>query len=237
MNLNFKYENTLIEFEIKRSKRKTLQIQIDPTGNILVKVPQKISQNRIIELVQSKQKWIIKNLNKIKQIDFESIKKKFVQGEKFLYLGNEYLLKIEKNNNVKIPVIQLNENKLYIESNCESDEVISKYLIKWYKKMAQKIISERVKYYQKYFIEKPKLVKAKEQKRRWGTCTGINNLYFNWRIIMAPIEVIDYVVVHEMSHMPHKNHSKEFWNEVESILPQYKEQKKWLKENGIMLDV
>ncbi|MCK5254807.1 MAG: M48 family metallopeptidase, partial [Deltaproteobacteria bacterium] len=85
--------------------------------------------------------------------------------------------------------------------------------------------------------KRPRIVKVKEQKRRWGSCTAKGNLYFNWRCVMAPSAVIDYIVVHEMSHLAIPNHSKRFWQKVGSVLPDYKKRRKWLKDNGLRLDI
>jgi len=112
-----------------------------------------------------------------------------------------------------------------------------KAMEKWYRKKADRIINDRVGLYIEKIGKRPQVVKVKEQKRRWGSCTAKSKLYFNWRIIMAPGGIIDYVVVHEMSHLVHANHSKKFWQKVESVLPDYKKRRKWLKDNGIKLNL
>nr|MBP8743465.1 M48 family metallopeptidase [Acidaminococcaceae bacterium] len=116
-------------------------------------------------------------------------------------------------------------------------ERIEKALNKWYRERAQELITQRVLYYGRFFDGKPSAVQIKEQKKRWGSCTYNNKLLFNWRCIMARREALDYVVVHEMSHMVQKNHSPAFWQIVETIMPEYKLEKKWLKENVINMDL
>jgi predicted metal-dependent hydrolase len=116
-------------------------------------------------------------------------------------------------------------------------EKMRRAMEKWYRKKADRIINDRVGVYIDKIGKEPKIVKVKEQKRRWGSCTSKGNLYFNWRCIMAPPPIIDYIVIHEMSHLVHPNHSKRFWQKVESILPDYKKRRKWLRDNGLRLDL
>lgn len=120
----------------------------------------------------------------------------------------------------------------------KSERVFTDEEIKIYKKKAKEQIQKRVEYYSAFIPESTKInrIMVKEQKKRWGSCSSKGNLNFNWRLILAPPEVLDYVVVHEMCHLKYMNHSKEFWCEVERILPDYKERRKWLKEKGTSLE-
>ena len=116
-------------------------------------------------------------------------------------------------------------------------EVIRDKVIHWYRSHADKKIRERVKKYQKQIGEEPNSIKVKKQKKRWGSCSSKRNLNFNWKLIMAPMSVIDYLVVHELAHLKYSNHSKEFWNLVEAVIPNYKEKQEWLRINGRRLDI
>ncbi|GEM_PF-67505 len=116
-------------------------------------------------------------------------------------------------------------------------EIFKKLLTKWYKKEAERIILQRCQILKTKFLKFPLKIKVKEQKKRWGSCNSKGYIYFNWRIIMAPIKIIDYLIVHEFAHLEHPNHSKGFWNFVQSIIPDYKNRKKWLKENELFLDL
>lgn len=111
----------------------------------------------------------------------------------------------------------------------------SQNLIKDQKKNAKDLLHSRVIYFSNKFGLQYNKVKINNAKKRWGSCTSKGNLNFCWRLAMAPLMVIDYVVVHELSHLEHKDHSKRFWKKVEDILPNYKEQRKWLKDNGHLL--
>lgn len=237
MKLFVDTDNGKIDFDIQYRKRKTLSIQIDPTGKVLVIAPKGLPQEVIMEMVSSKSKWIWKKLLELKEIGYKPKSKSFVDGEIFMYLGEEYRLKIEIDDNVKKPEVVVLQKKIYIKAPKYDKELISKTMEKWYREMCFSNIIERVEYYKESIGVNPTKITVKEQKKRWGSCTSKGHILFNWRCIMAPIEIIDYLVVHEMCHLVHMNHSKAFWGLVESILPDYKERRAWLKKYGIILDM
>ena len=107
--------------------------------------------------------------------------------------------------------------------------------LRFYKQKAKEKIIERYKHYLPQIGVEPKLVQVKEMPTRWGSCTPAKNIFYNWRCVMAPIAVLDYVVVHELVHLIHHNHSREFWATVSSILPNYEESKNWLMRNGVKM--
>ncbi|AWK52329.1 M48 family peptidase [Clostridium beijerinckii] len=152
--------------------------------------------------------------------------------DKCQYTTNNKL--IDKLQNVFLNKADLN-NKFIIRTNTFEEEKIKFALEKWYRAETLKIVTRRIDYYASNFKDIVTDVKVKEQKRRWASCTGKNAILFNWRISMARADVLDYIVVHEMCHMDHRNHSKHFWNRVEEIMPDYKEKHEWLKVNGMNL--
>lgn len=237
MNLSFQFNGEVVEFQLILSKRKTMSIEILQNGVVKVRAPIGIDKDRIIDQVIKKGDWIIAKRDGAKERFSNKPIRDFKNGEKFLYLGKEYSFKVIIDNRIKKIRVSIIEDEIIIESYTKEVNKIKKALELWYRDMAIKKIRERVSYYEKYYSMKPRSIKVKEQKRRWGSCTYYNDLLFNWKIIMAPVEVIDYVVVHEMTHMIHKNHSKDYWNEVSRIMPNYKIRSNWLKENGIKLDI
>ncbi len=124
----------------------------------------------------------------------------------------------------------------YVESLTKSPSSVRKQedlsQVNAYKKQARLVITNRVQYYSQFTKNYYHTISIRDQKTRWGSCSGKGNLSFNWRLILAPPEILDYVVVHELCHLTHLNHSKDFWNMVGNILPDYKIRRKWLKENG-----
>lgn len=237
MDLSFQFKGEVVKFQLILSKRKTISIEVLQDGAIKVRAPIGVDKEKIIEQVIKKGEWIIAKRAEVKERFSNKPTREFKNGEKFMYLGKEYSLKVIIDNRIKKIRVSIIEDEIIIETYTKAFDKIKKALELWYRDMAIKKIRERVKHYEKYYPMKPKSIRVKEQKRRWGSCTYYNDLLFNWRIIMAPVEVIDYVVVHEMTHMVHKNHSKDYWNEVSRIMMDYKSRSNWLKENGIKLDI
>ena len=178
--------NEKISYQIIRSQRKTMSLEIKPDGQIIVRAPLRLSQVRIRRFVEQKQEWILKNL--------EKIQKREVQRETVPGLSKEERTRLQQEVCRKIP--------------------------------------ERTAYFAEKIGVSYGRITLRQQKTRWGSCSANGNLNFNWLLILAPPEVLDYVVVHELCHRRQMNHSQAFWNEVSAVLPGYKEQKKWLKHNG-----
>ena len=109
------------------------------------------------------------------------------------------------------------------------------HFVNWYKGQARTVLTERVAYFARNHKFKPLKLRISSARTRWGSCSAKGTLSFTWRIVMAPVEVIDYVVVHELCHLNELNHSRAFWMQVETILPDYKQKRKWLKDNGKLL--
>jgi predicted metal-dependent hydrolase len=237
MRLETQYNNKKLEFEVCYRKRRTLVIQMEPKEKIMVLSPIGLSEEYIIEKVLSKGKWILKKLAAFKEIGPLPSKKQFIEGELFLYLGKNYKLHVLLDKNIVRPKVELAQNCIFIFSPLKEQEILRTALQKWFKKEANKIIPKKVEYFKKILKVEPALIKIKEQKRRWGSCSSKGNIYFNWRIIMAPEPVIEYIVAHEVAHLIHRNHSPLFYKLIESIMPDYKTMKKWLKDFGIRMDI
>lgn len=237
MKVSFLYKDKIIEFEIIYKKRKTMSIEIDPLGLVKVKAPLGVSQDYILKCVQNKANWILKKQQEMKNINHKRVVRKISDGETLLYLGKEYPIKLLlKLGSKKIQVHFIKEKEMFLIITNDLDEVKIKFEIQqWYRKKSFEKLKERVDYFERYFDKKVKSIQVKEQKRRWASCTYDNRILFNWRNIMAPSEVFDYIVVHEMCHMDFKDHSKNFWNRVKEIMPEYKNNHMWLKINGIRM--
>ena len=147
-----------------------------------------------------------------------------------LYLGSLYPIKIDHNS-----FDQISFNGQIFTMNDESSETISLILKSWYKKRFMEVALPRLSYFSDKYNLKVNQVRVKEQKTLWGSCSSKNNINLNYLLIMAPMKVIDYVIVHELMHTIQKNHSDKFWQKVETIMPKFKEARYWLKDNGYKL--
>jgi len=162
--------------------------------------------------------------------------REFVDGEMLLFKGNSYPLKVLESTG-RITNVNLTDDQLLVElkSGIPSDirrEELRRHLEKWYIRQARELITERLELFSSIIGVKVNNVRLKNQKTRWGSCSRKRNLNFNWKLIMAPIVIVDYVIVHELCHIKQMNHSPQFWVLVENQISDYKMMRKWLKENG-----
>jgi len=193
---------------------------------LVIKVPYYFGDKDIEKVLEKHFDWIEKKKSDLLQRESTILERKFCDGEEFFYLGNLFKLKVV-DFQLK-PLIF--DNGFYISKN--SLPQAKNIFIKWYKNQARETFSERAIFYSNLTGLKFNKLRISSARTNWGSCSYKNTLSFSWRLIMAPIDIIDYVVVHEIIHILVKNHSKEFWNRVQEIVPNYKEKKKWLKEFG-----
>jgi len=215
--------------KIIRSKRKTISLQVSDEATLIVRAPFKVSEEIINRVILKHSNWIEKKKKEMQLRDIKFSKKEFVNGEGFLYLGNYYRLKLVENQ----------ENPLNFENGffLSKDYLVGAkgIFIDWYKERAYEKISERVRWYAQKRGFKYNKINITNAQKRWGSCSHLGNLNFSWRLIMAPLPVIDYVIVHELLHLCEKNHSKAFWNKVKMLITNYKKHQEWLKKNGHLL--
>lgn len=228
----FQYETETIEVTVTKSKRKSLSIAIQPDGNLLVKAPLGLSDEELLKWIKSKTGWIIRQREKVLEQQKNNPPKRYRTGEKISYLGQEYELEVRISEG-RAGMIGMIENKLVVFSKVDSEEVVEKILNNWYVEQAKIWIQKRVRFFARQMGENYKNITIKNQKKRWGSCSSNRNLNFNWRLVIMPEEIIDYVVVHELCHLKQMNHSKAFWDEVEKVLPDYKIREKWLNKQRI----
>jgi predicted metal-dependent hydrolase len=216
--------------QIIRSKRKTFAIIIKNDGSVIVRAPIKTSDKAIKEFVEQHQGWVVKKLAQLQSM-VAAPPKAYLPGENFLFLGNSYALEIVKHQ--KKPLLLDGSFKLAESVNSRAAVVFER----WYREQAKKIIQERVDFYATKYGLQYKGLKITSAKTRWGSCSAKGSLNFSWRLILAPMEQVDYVVAHELVHTIHHNHSRRFWKKLEAIMPDFKERKKWLMKHGPQLMV
>lgn len=231
-----------INYSIDRTSRKTIGINIEPDGKVIVKAPLNLEEEKIKETVFKKREWIADKVKLLKEIKKPiPPKQELVSGEKILLKNRLIRLKIHTYPN-KRPKISYAFRILHIYVNGnlsqkQREEELKRVLIKWYKEKAFNLISNRIKKYLKLIDYKPQEIKVRDQRIRWASCIKDGKLIFNWRIIIGPKSTIDYVIVHELCHMKEPTHSAKFWEMVESLFPNYKKWKEWLRINGKNLDL
>lgn len=214
-----------------RSNRKSIGITIDREGKVVVNVPRELSIDEIEKNLYKKRLWIWEKLA-LKSSNLENIvQKKFISGESFNYLGKGYRLQIiDDNSSLKL------RNGWFILGKIKQDK--AKEIFKtWYVQHLKKKIDERLAIICKDINIQIPDFKIMDLGFRWGSCTKEGLLNFNWKIAMAPVSVIDYIIVHELTHLKIHTHNEKFWKEISKIMPNYLEKKEWLRENGYLLDL
>lgn len=212
--------------KIIRSKRKTIALVVQPDGELLVRAPQRATQKQIKAMLTKYADWVIKKQAEVKARDVVQPSRRFVSGEKFFFLGEQYLLEFV---GAKKPTLRLNTN---FQLAGTAQENAKNLFENWYKQEARHVFNERVEHYAKKHAFTVKQVKLSSAQTRWGSCSSKGYINLTWRLVMAPIEIVDYVVVHELCHLREPNHSPAFWAQVATIIPDYKERRRWLKDNG-----
>lgn len=213
------------KIQIVRSMRRSLSIQILPDATIKVSAPYLFPRSQIEKFIRDKSDWITKQQQTV------LARSKDVGKEGYWYLGKRYSVELRLKQKTVVEV----EDKIYIASS--SEKYIKTYLTSWYKQQARKLILERVHHYARVSGLTYKSVSLTSATTRWGSCSSQKTLNFNWKLIMAPLPVIDYVVSHELAHLVELNHSRDFWETVRRMFPIYRQYRTWLKRYGHTLTI
>jgi len=220
-----------IPYRIIYSKRRTIALVIKQDGSLVARAPKRANVREIERFVEQKHLWIVRTVKRQKQKHSLLQKKQFIEGESFLYLGNSYKLLFQEGEQ---PQMFISRMVLLPHS---AQENARELVVGWYKKRAKEILAERVALYAVQMGVVFRSINITSAEQQLGSCTKRKTLNFPWRLIIAPPLVIDYIVVHELSHVVHMNHSQRFWNTVTTTYPRYKEAKLWLKSHNHLLHI
>ncbi len=216
--------------EIKYSKRKTLAIEVKAGGKVLLRAPKGCSRERIERFIQEKRDWILSAKAKMSKIEAPRAQD-YHDGATFLFLGKACPMHFVKNQ--KSALAFSFEEGLSLPASRQSDA--QKLLIAFYRQESRKLASHFINQYASKWNLDVKSLKINGAKTRWGSCSGKNSINFSYRLAMTPIAAFEYVIVHELAHTLHHNHSAEFWHFLSQMLPDYEKRRAWLKQNGRFL--
>lgn len=214
-------------YKLVRSKRKTLALTIDNNAELVVRAPMRLGEDIIRDFIKKKSRWIADKQRQISDCAAKQSAFVLEDGESVLYLGNAYTI-LRKD----VPEVMIIGGYLHVPYSMTIKE-----FAKWLKAQCAVVIGERVDFYANIMGVSYSKVKMSEAKRRWGSCGAKDSLNFAWRLIICPLSVIDYVVVHELSHITYKNHGIKFWARVATVMPNYEEAQDWLRLNRGIMDV
>jgi hypothetical protein len=216
--------------KIIRSRRRTIALEITSRATLVVRAPLRASAADIEEIILQKSSWILRKIGEIKRRPF-SPRHEYAEGELFLYLGRSYPLQFVENGNLTIE----RGDRLYVSRTLMPD--IRNELKRWYMKEAIREIPARCMWFSLKTGHVPATIRITDARQRWGSCTHNGGLNFSWRLIQAPPEMVDYVVVHELVHISQPDHSKKFWDKVRKIMPDYELRRHWLQDHVGLLKI
>lgn len=213
--------------KVIRSRRRSIAAEIDEQGRLVIRAPHWVSERYILSFIDERRRWIMRNQESARRKWLERPHYRFIDGEKFLYLGKFYELKIQRSPYHRLKLADGH----FVLSDLYANQA-RKEFVGWYRDRARSEIAERVRFYAFLAGVRHGKIRINQARRQWGSCSIDGNLSFTWRLVMAPMHVIDSVVVHELVHLKIKNHSPRFWREVRSLFPRYDEADGWLEENS-----
>ena len=218
---------------VKRSlKRKKLTITVERDRSVVVHAPESTPEETIREAVKSKRQWIYEKTRHAQKYEEQPHPpgKELVNGESTLYLGREYQIDIIPTDSTDIRF----ERRFLIPTSLAGGR--KQVLRNWYIERAKEKILPKVKSIASAFGVKFASARIVDNRFRWGSCTAKNNVNLNWRLIKAPMFVIDYVIVHELAHLIESNHTSRFWNIVRTHAPKAEKARSWLRDHGQILE-
>jgi predicted metal-dependent hydrolase len=216
----------------RSSRRRKLTITVERDRSVVVHAPERTSDEMIQQVVESKRQWIYEKIGHPQKYQDlpHAPGKELVNGESALYLGRQYRIEIVKTDLTEIQFVQ----RFFIPATQGKKK--AEALREWYINKAKEKIVPRVRHHARELGVNFPEVKIVDYRYRWGSCTVNNNVNFNWRLIKAPMFVIDYIIIHELAHLIETNHTPKFWNIVRAQSSTMEKAKAWLKENGQLLE-
>lgn len=213
---------------IIRSRRKTLSISVDSFGQLIVRAPLRLGEERIFAFLKEKEEWILKQKSKMKGAGI-CLPPENLEGYRFLLLGKEYSIRLYEGSRIRCEEAS---REIFLPREHSRERLVA-----WLKRNAKRIFSALAERRAAEMGTSYPSLSVTGAKTRWGSCSCNNALHFSFRLLYAPIEVADYVVVHELSHTFFKNHGKEFWKKVETYVPDYGKKRAWLKEKSALMEI
>jgi len=217
-------------YTLRRSERaRRVWLKIDHDAGLTVSVPARMSLSELHDMLQKKASWITRNIKRAESAKRPPARPPLKDGALLPLLGKECTLKLRLRVGAA-PSVKLVGGEIRVGMPDDRLSTLKKALDTWYREKAREVITKKVDAFKG--DRRVGKVYIKDQKTRWGSCSSRGNLSFNWRLVMAPPEVVDYIVVHEITHLERLDHSKRFWEKVAKRCPDYKEHNAWLKKHG-----
>jgi predicted metal-dependent hydrolase len=202
-----------LSYSLVKSSRKSISIIVHPDGRVVVKAPKRATNGQIHEVLKNRMGWIEKHRKRFEEQRLKNPERKFLSGERHLFLGEEFILRIRK-----ADVNRVMLNCEYIDVECVDESIVEELMRQWHLSSFRSIYNVA-----------PARITVKHMRSRWGSCSSRKAVSLNSKLIMTPERCIEYVMVHELCHLIHFNHSENFYSLLTEILPDWKERKKELR--------
>ena len=229
-----------ITYTLRLDKRlKVIQLRLLPSAIVEIVTPAKLTQAEIEHIFIAKSKWLRGRLDKLASLAENPVNQQLVSGSQLLYKGEPHTLTILPGS-TKVEVsllpgeLQVNLPQRYAEHE-QVSTIVEQIVKAWLVDQAGNLFVDKTKHWAAVIGVHPAKITIRDQKTRWGSCSSLGNINYNWRIIMAPLWVADYLVIHELCHILVPNHSANFWEQVSRFSPDHQECRKWLTDNGKLL--
>ena len=233
---NVRFEDTTIEYEVRRSqrRRKTVQITVDGGGDVQVAAPMATPDKELRDMVRKRARWILDHASRVL---LQATPKRFVSGETLPYLGRNVRMVVEPGD-VRSPEVRFDHWQFrVVVPRCLDDnkryEAIRRAIVTWYRiRAAARLAASVERWWPMLGRGEKSRILVRDQRQRWGSCAPDGTLRFNWRAMMLEPSLMEYIVVHEMAHLTHQNHSKDFWGLVAKTMPDVQQLRQRLREAG-----
>ncbi|MFH0982626.1 MAG: SprT family zinc-dependent metalloprotease [Planctomycetota bacterium] len=231
------FGGTTIWYEvIRRRGRKSVSIVIDPDDGVLVIAPKQAAAEYLAGVVERRANWIVTKLAEVNSVALP-IERDFVNGERYHYLGRQFELRLVKAERDSTPVVRLTAGRFTVTADVGRGDgrrrrVVRSALVEWYREHALVRLGDRVECFADRLGLTPGKLLIRQPHKRWASCDRDGNLRFNWRIIMAPMLLVDYVVAHELCHLKHPDHSPAYWRMLRAVMPTFEHRRERLRQNG-----
>ena len=223
-----------IDYTLVRAPRKTASILVERDGSVSVRVPEALTDAEVEHLIEGKRYWIYKHLAQWRDLNAAQVEREFVNGETFVYLGRNYRLRWVDDQDE--PLV-LKGDYFLLRRDARNSGCTPGSLQGVLPRARARCDRGARRYFAPQLDVQPNEVRVMELQHRWASCSAKRNINFNWRCMMAPMAVLDYIVVHELAHLRYSKHTEAFWNEIDKVMPDYKERMGWLRLNGASMAI
>lgn len=217
-----------IDCQVVRTRRKTVGIYIERDGTVMLRAPLDASDEKLAKVVEQKLSWVYRNQALWQELNAHAPRREFVSGETFYVGGQACLLDIRTD--ASAPLYQEGDRLVLSRAQVDKADELMRAM---YRKLGYEQLPELIARYAPRMGVEPGNLRVWELKNRWASCSAAGNLNFHWRVLALPQDIQKYLVVHELAHLKHPNHGKEFWNVVDKTMPKWKAAAEWLRVNGL----